>query len=106
MGMTAEQVSSGAEDYQKLENAARECGETTKYTASESADALNYLALAGYDVNKAVETLPKVLNLATASGMDLASCTDMVTDTMSALQLQTSDLDGYMDMMAKTSPEV
>ena len=46
MGMTAEQVSSGAEDYQKLENAARECGETTKYTASESADALNYLALA------------------------------------------------------------
>lgn len=103
MGMTAEQVSSGAEDYQKLENAARECGETTKYTASESADALNYLALAGYDVNKAVETLPKVLNLATASGMDLASCTDMVTDTMSALQLQTSDLDGYMDMMAKTA---
>lgn len=69
----------------------------------ESADALNYLALAGYDVNKAVETLPKVLNLATASGMDLASCTDMVTDTMSALQLQTSDLDGYMDMMAKTA---
>lgn len=103
MGMTAEQVSTGAEDYQKLENAARECGETTKYTASESADALNYLALAGYDVNKAVETLPKVLNLATASGMDLASCTDMVTDTMSALQLQTSDLDGYMDMMAKTA---
>ncbi len=103
MGMTAEHVSTGAEDYQKLENAARECGETTKYTASESADALNYLALAGYDVNKAVETLPKVLNLATASGMDLASCTDMVTDTMSALQLQTSDLDGYMDMMAKTA---
>ena len=103
MGMTADQVNSGAEEYQKLENAARECGETTKYTASESADALNYLALAGYDVDKAVQTLPKVLNLATASGMDLASCTDMVTDTMSALQLQTSDLDGYMDMMAKTA---
>lgn len=103
MGMTAEDVSSGSESYLKLENAARECGETTKYTASESADALNYLALAGYDVNKSVETLPKVLNLATASGMDLATCTDMVTDTMSALQLETSDLDGYMDMMAKTA---
>lgn len=103
MGMTAEDVNSGSANYEALKNAARECGETTKYSATESADALNYLALAGYDVDKSVETLPKVLNLATASGMDLASCTDMVTDTMSALQIETGDLDGYMDMMAKTA---
>lgn len=103
MGMTAEEINSGSEDYKKLADAAKECGKTTKYSASEAGEALNYLALAGYDVNKSVETLPKVLDLAAAGGMDLAYASDLVTDSMAALNMETKDLDKYIDEMAKTS---
>lgn len=103
MGMTAEEINSGSADYEKLSNAAKECGKATKYSASESAEALNYLALAGYDVNKSVETLPKVLDLASAGGLDLAYASDLVTDSMAALGMETKDLDMYIDEMARTS---
>ncbi len=103
MGMTAEEINAGSTDYEKLSNAAKACGQTTKYSASESAEALNYLALAGYDVNKSVETLPKVLDLAAAGGIDLAYASDLVTDSMAALGMETKDLDMYIDEMAKTS---
>lgn len=103
MGMTAEEINSGSADYEKLSNAAKECGKTTKYSASESAEALNYLALAGYDVNKSVETLPKVLDLASAGGLDLAYASDLVTDSMAALGMETKDLDMYIAEMARTS---
>lgn len=103
MGMTAEEINSGSEDYKKLADAAKECGKTTKYSASEAGEALNYLALAGYDVNKSVETLPKVLDLAAAGGMELAYASDLVTDSMAALNMETKDLDKYIDEMAKTS---
>lgn len=103
MGMTAEEINNGSEDYQKLEKAARDMGSATKYSASEAADALNYLALAGYDVDKSVETLPTILNLAAAGGIDLADASDMVTDAMSALGLETSQASNFVDQMAKTS---
>ncbi len=103
MGMTAEEINNGSEDYNKLAQAAKDCGKATKYSASEAGEALNYLALAGYDADKAVETLPKVLDLAAAGGMDLAYASDLVTDAMSALGMETSDLDKYIDEMAKTS---
>lgn len=103
MGMTAEEINAGSANYEKLSAAAKKCGAETKYSASEAADALNYLALAGYSVNKSVETLPKVLDLAAAGGMDLAYSSDLVTDSMAALNLQTKDLDNYIDEMARTS---
>lgn len=103
MGMTKEDVQGGATDYKKLEKAAADMGASTKYTSAEAADALNYLALAGYDANKAVETLPKILTIAQAGGMDLATTSDLVTDSMGALQLSTDDLDNYVDQLAKTS---
>ena len=103
MGITAEEISNGSEAYMILENAAKECGEKTKYSASEAAEALNYMALAGYDAKQSAETLPKVLNLAAAGNLDLATASDMVTDAMAALGMQTSDLDKYIDEMAKTS---
>lgn len=103
MGITAEEISNGSEAYTILENAAKECGEKTKYSASEAAEALNYMALAGYDAKQSAETLPKVLNLAAAGNLDLATASDMVTDAMAALGMQTSDLDKYIDEMAKTS---
>lgn len=103
MGMTAEEINAGSEDYEKLAAAAKKCGQTTKYSASEAGEALNYLALAGYDVNKSVETLPKVLDLAAAGGLDLAYASDLVTDSMAALGMETKDLDNYIDEMARTS---
>lgn len=103
MGMTSDEINNGSEDYQKLEKAARDMGSATKYSASEAADALNYLALAGYDVDKSVETLPTILNLAAAGGIDLADASDMVTDAMSALGLETSQASNFVDQMAKTS---
>ena len=103
MGMTAEQINAGSKEYKLLEEAAKKCGATTKYSATEAAEAENYLALAGYDVKKIVETLPKVLDLAAAGDMDLAYASDLVTDSMAALNLETSQLDMYMDEMTRTA---
>ena len=103
MGMTAEEVAGGSKSYTLLSNAAKECGKTTQYSATEAGEALNYLALAGYDVEKAAATLPKVLNLAAAGGLDLAYASDLVTDSMAAMGMETDKLDTYIDQMAKTS---
>ncbi len=93
----------GDEQFTKLANAAKDMGSKTKYSASESAEALNYLALAGYDSEKAIGALPKVLNLAQAGGLDLAYASDLVTDSMSALGLETDQLEGFTNQLAKTS---
>jgi len=103
MGMTTDEIRGGSEEYKKLENAAKQMGETTMFSASEAADALNYLALAGYDADKAVATLPKVLTLAASGGMELATASDMITDAMSALGMSVEDVDKYVDEMAKTA---
>lgn len=103
MGMTADEINAGSESYKQLEAAAKQCGATTKFSATEAAEAENYLALAGYDVKKIVETLPKVLDLAAAGDMDLAYASDMVTDSMAALNMETSQLDNYIDEMTKTA---
>lgn len=92
-----------SEDYIKLENAAKEMGASTKFSASEAADALNYLALAAYSADEAAEALPKVLSLAQAGGMELARASDMITDTISALQLSKADIDTLVNQMAKTA---
>ncbi|MDL2318583.1 phage tail tape measure protein [Eubacteriales bacterium OttesenSCG-928-A19] len=103
MGMTAEEIAAGSESYKLLENAAKEAGANTRYSASEAAEALNYLALAGYDAEKAAATLPAVLNLAAAGNMSLAETSDLVTDAMSALGMETDQIDVFMDQMAKTA---
>ncbi|MCD8204722.1 MAG: phage tail tape measure protein, partial [Coprobacillus sp.] len=95
----------GMEAYQTLEDAARECGRTTAFSATEAAEALNYLALAGYDASEAATALPSILNLAGAGAMDLATASDMVTDAMSALQLEVTEenLSTFTDQLAKTA---
>jgi TP901 family phage tail tape measure protein len=98
MGITA-----AADEYGVLSAAAKEMGATTKYSATQAGEALNYLALAGYDAQKSVEALPVVLNTAAAGGIDLAYASDMITDSMSALGLQTNELAGFSDKLAKTS---
>lgn len=103
MGITAKEIEQGSESYKKLEEAARECGKNTQFSATESAEALNYLALAGYDVDTAIAMLPKTLNLAAAGNLDLAQATDMVTDSASALSLDIQGTERLIDQMAKTS---
>ncbi len=88
-------------EYSKLEKAAREAGASTTKTAQESAEALGYMALAGWDVEQSTSALEPVLKLSAASGMDLARTSDLVTDSMSALGLSIEDLPHYLDMVAK-----
>lgn len=103
MGMTAEEVNGGSEAFESLKQAAMDAGKSTQFSASESAEALNYLALAGYDAEKAIETLPTVLNLAAAGGLELGYASDVMTDAMSALGLSTKDAEGFVDQLAKTA---
>ncbi|MCM1506619.1 MAG: phage tail tape measure protein [Ruminococcus flavefaciens] len=106
MGVTADTMTENGENiYDKLAEKAKEMGSTTKFSASEAADALNYLALAGCDAEKACDALPQVLNLAQAGGMDLARTSDLVTDAMSALGIDatTENLQHFGDVLAKTA---
>lgn len=103
MGLTAEEIANGSESFEMLEKAAKDAGATTQFSASQSAEALNFLALAGYDAEKAVKTLPTVLNLAAAGGMELGEASDMVTDAMSALGDKAGTAESFVDKLAKTS---
>ena len=96
-------MSATDEDAKKLTDAAKKYGAETRYTASQSAEALNYLALAGYDADQAITALPTVLRLAQAGGMELAYTSDLVTDSMSALGLEMDQLTGFSDQLAVTS---
>ena len=87
MSQVAATMGTSVDQIQNLTDTAKEMGRTTAFTATQAADALNYLALAGYDANKAAEVLPSVLNLAAAGGMDLAYASDLVTDAMASLKL-------------------
>ncbi|MCI8337941.1 MAG: phage tail tape measure protein [Lachnospiraceae bacterium] len=90
-----------ATEYEKLDQAAREAGKSTSKTAGESADALGYMALAGWDVKKSTESLMPVLKTSVSSNLDLAETSDLVTDSMSALKLNVSDLPQYLDRVIK-----
>ncbi|NFH74527.1 phage tail tape measure protein, partial [Clostridium botulinum] len=107
MGYTTDQLhdssSQEAQDFERLKDAAKDMGATTQFSATEASEALNYLALAGYDVDKSISTLPNVLNLAAAGGMELGTACDMVTDAASALNLTTDQTTVLVDQMAKTS---
>lgn len=95
----------GQKAFETLENAARECGASTAFSATEAAEALNYLALAGYDAEKAAAALPTVLKLAGAGAMELGQASDMVTDSMSALGIEATEknLTEFADKMAKAA---
>lgn len=105
MGMTTEEIHNGSEAYETLATAAKNAGATTKFTATQAADALNYLALAGYDAATSAEVLPSVLNLAAAGGLDLAYASDLATDAMAALGIEASadNLTQFGDQMAMAS---
>lgn len=86
-----------------LRDLAKELGATTKFSATQAGEGLNYMALAGYDAQKSAEMLPKVLDLAAAGAMDLGTASDMVTDAQTALGLSLDDTTVLIDQMAKTA---
>ena len=96
MGTTVDQI-------QDLRDFAQEMGSKTAFSATQAADALNYMALAGYDAKTSMDMLPNVLNLAAAGGMELASASDMITDSQSALGLTLDETSKLVDKMAKAS---
>ena len=105
MGITKDTVQDGVNSYELLRDAAAAAGEATTFSASEAADALNYLALAGYSAAQASEALPAVLDLAAAGGMALADASDLATDAMAALGIEASkdNLTAFGDRMARTA---
>lgn len=90
-----------SEDYAKLEQAARDAGKSTTKTATEAADALNYMALAGWSVEESTKGLMPMLRAAEAANADLGTVSDLVTDSMSALNLQVDDMQRYLDVGSK-----
>lgn len=121
MGFTVEQLNAGEDalasmtesereaalaaqqEFGTLRDFAQEMGRTTVFSATQASEALNYMALAGYDAAKSQEMLPTVLNLAASGNMELARASDMVTDAESALGLKTEETAAMVDQMAKTA---
>ncbi len=103
MSQVAATMGTTVDEIQDLRNFAQEMGSATAFSASQAADALNYMALAGYDADKSMEMLPNVLNLAAAGGIELAYASDMITDSQSALGLSMDETAELVDKMAKAS---
>lgn len=103
--MSQVQAVSGASgsDLARLTDKAKEMGATTKFTAEESAEAFNYMAMAGWKTNDMLGGIEGILNLAAASGTDLATTSDIVTDALTAFGLKASDSSHFADVLAAAS---
>ena len=101
--MSKVQAISGAtgDDLKALQDKAEEMGKKTSKSATESAEALSYMALAGWDTKEMLEGLEPILRLSEAGGTDLATTSDLVTDSMSALGVSVDNLTRYLDICAK-----
>lgn len=104
-GMSEVQAISGAsgKELESLRDKAKEMGATTKFSATQSAEALKYMAMAGWKADQMVSGLPGVMNLAAASGEDLGTVSDIVTDALTAFGLQAKDSAHFADVLAKAS---
>lgn len=104
-GMSEVQAISGAagKDLQALKDKAKEMGATTKFSATESAEALKYMAMAGWKTQQMTAGLPGIMNLAAASGESLANVSDIVTDALTAFNLKAEDSAHFADVLAKAS---
>ena len=104
-GMSEVKAISGVtgESFTQLENKAIQMGAKTKFSASESAQAMKYMAMAGWDAEEMMSGISGVMDLAAASGEDLATTSDIVTDALTAFGLQASDSAHFADVLAQAS---
>lgn len=86
-----------------LEKLAMDMGSTTKFSASEAAEGINFMAMAGWKTQDIMKGLPAVLNLAAAGGMELGAASDIVTDAMTGMGIGADGAEAFVDLMAKTS---
>ena len=91
------------EDFDKLRAKAREMGSKTKFSASEAAEAMNYMAMAGWKTEDMLSGVEGIMNLAAASGEDLATTSDIVTDALTAFGLSAKDSGHFADVLAAAS---
>ncbi len=91
------------DDLVKLEKKARDMGATTKFSASDAADALKYMAMAGWETHSMLDGIDGVMALAAASGEDLGLVSDIVTDSMTAFGLAANQAGHFADVLAKAS---
>ncbi|SHH05841.1 phage tail tape measure protein [Tepidibacter thalassicus] len=103
--MSEVQAISGAtgDDLEALKDKALEMGSTTKFSASQSAEALKYMSMAGWKTEQMLDGLSGVMNLAAASGEDLATVSDIVTDAMTAFGMKANEANDFADLLAATS---
>lgn len=101
-GMSKVQAISGAStaDMKRLSDMAKHMGATTKFSASESAEALSYMGMAGWKTDQMIAGLPGVMNLAAASGEDLGMVSDIVTDSLTAFGMKANDTGRFVDVLA------
>lgn len=104
-GMSEVEAISGAtgSELDALAAKAKEMGAATKFSATESAEALKYMAMAGWDTQSMLDGLPGIMNLAAASGENLATVSDIVTDDLTAFGLSAKDAGHFADVLAKAS---
>ena len=103
MSQVAATMGTSVGEIENLRDFAREMGASTAFSATEAAEALNYMALAGYDAETSMSMLPNVLNLAAAGNIGLARASDMVTDTQTAFGISLERTTQMVDEMAKAA---
>ncbi|MCP3896276.1 phage tail tape measure protein, partial [Moraxella sp.] len=94
---------STGETLKALENQAKELGRTTQFSASEAADAMGFLSMAGFDAQKTMAAMPGILDLAAASSTDLATTADIASNILSGLGMEASKTGQLADVMAKAT---
>lgn len=92
-----------AEELEALTEKAKEMGQTTQFSATEAAQGMEYMAMAGWNTAEITDGLAGVMNLAAASGEDLATTSDIVTDAMTAFGMSADESDRFADVLAKTA---
>lgn len=104
------EIRRGTKAFGELSDAARQVGSATEFSATQAAGALNFLAMAGFDADQSIGALPKIVDFATASTLDLATASDIASDALGLFNLtskdagtQTANLSRIMDVMSKTA---
>lgn len=97
------EIRKGTKEFERLESTAAQVGATTEFTATQAAEALNFLAMAGFSAEESIAALPGVVDLATAANLDLATATDIASDALGAFSLASEDADQQAKNLARVN---
>lgn len=103
MSKVAAVSGAAGDEFDALRSKAREMGETTKFTASESAEAMNYMAMAGWKTEQMLGGIEGIMHLAAASGEELGTTSDIVTDALTAFGMKAEESGRFADILASAA---